>query len=111
VSNQPARAADPADSEETPAGAAIVRPLRHVRAVRERHLQQLGDRSRSGQSPSAQAWSWALGETAFAPVTGAATMFRLAWPISGLRSLKPTEGGWPVTSRGGLTARRQCCDG
>ena len=57
------------DDDAPPPGTAVVRPLRHVRAVRERHLQQLAERSQGPESRSARAWSWALGETAVAPVT------------------------------------------
>jgi hypothetical protein len=56
-----------------PVRTAIVRPLRHVRAVRQRHLEQLAGRSADGESRSARAWSWALGETATAPVSGRTT--------------------------------------
>jgi hypothetical protein len=55
-----------------PAGTAIVRPLRHVQAVRERHEQQIAERA-AGDSRSALAWSWALGESAVAPVTDRVT--------------------------------------
>ena len=34
------------DDTAPPAGTAIVRPLRHVRAVRERHLQRFADPGR-----------------------------------------------------------------
>lgn len=57
------------DDDAPPPGTAIVRPLRHVQAVRERHLEQLAERSLGPESRSARAWSWALGETAIAPVT------------------------------------------
>lgn len=57
------------DGDAPPPGTAIVRPLRHVQAVRERHLRQLAERSHGSTSRSARAWSWALGETAVAPVT------------------------------------------
>ena len=75
MSSQPGsgRTTNPAGDLGPPAGTAIVRPLRHVIAVRERHLQQLAERSLGGGSRSAQAWSWALGETDFSPVTGRMT--------------------------------------
>jgi len=52
-----------------PPGTAIVRPLRHVKAVRERQAPQLVERSGAIESRSARAWAWALGEAAAAPVT------------------------------------------
>jgi hypothetical protein len=57
------------DEDAAPAGTAIVRPLRHVKAVQERHAQELAARSIGAESRSARAWSWALGETGVAPVT------------------------------------------
>lgn len=61
--------ADQADDALPPSGSAIVRPLRHVRAVREHYLQRFADAAEAAVSRSARAWSWALGETALAPVT------------------------------------------
>jgi hypothetical protein len=61
------------DDEAPPDGTAIVRPLRHVQAVRERYLRRLADPSRAVASRSARAWAWALGESAAAPVTGRRT--------------------------------------
>jgi hypothetical protein len=58
----------PAD-EAPPPGTAIVRPLRHVRAVRERYMLRFTDAAQAAASRSARAWAWALGETAIAPVT------------------------------------------
>ena len=55
--------------EAPPPGTAIVRPLRHVRAVRERYLRQFADATEAAVSRSARAWSWALGETTLSPVT------------------------------------------
>jgi len=52
-----------------PQGTAIVRPLRHVRAVREHYLQRFADPGQAAASRAARAWAWALGETAAAPVT------------------------------------------
>ena len=46
-----------------------MRPLRHVRAVRERHLLRFTDDAQAAASRSARAWGWALGETAVAPAT------------------------------------------
>ena len=65
------RPVDPsqADDAAPPEGTAIVRPLRHVRAVRERYLQRFTDPAEAAASRSARAWAWALGETARAPVT------------------------------------------
>jgi hypothetical protein len=57
------------DDEAPPRGTAIVRPLRHVRAVRERHSRRFADPSEAAVSRSARAWGWALGEGAVAPVT------------------------------------------
>ncbi len=57
------------DDAVAPPGTAIVRPLGHVRAVRERHLHQFADRPKAAVSRSARAWAWALGETTTAPVT------------------------------------------
>jgi hypothetical protein len=57
------------DDTASPAGTAIVRPLRHVRAVRECYLQRFADPAGAAASRSARAWAWALGETAVAPVT------------------------------------------
>jgi hypothetical protein len=62
------------DDEAPPRGTAIVRPLRHVRAVRERYLRRFADPSEAATSRSAQAWAWALGESATAPVTDRLTM-------------------------------------
>jgi hypothetical protein len=61
------------DEDAVPAGTAIVRPLRHVKAVRERHAGELAARSVGAESRSVRAWSWALGETDVAPVTGRIT--------------------------------------
>jgi hypothetical protein len=58
-----------ADDDAPPPGTAIVRPMRHVRAVRERYLLRFTDPSQAAASRSARAWAWALGETAAAPVT------------------------------------------
>jgi hypothetical protein len=60
---------DQADDMAPPRGAAIVRPLRHVRAVQERYLQRFTDPGQITASRAARAWAWALGETATAPVT------------------------------------------
>jgi hypothetical protein len=75
MTNQNARQADSTsvDDDAAPAGTAIVRALRHVKAVRERHAQELAVRSVGAGSRSARAWSWALGETDIAPVTDRAT--------------------------------------
>src|ERR1022692_2731589 len=66
--------ADQVDDAEPPRGSAIVRPLRHVRAVRERHALRFANRSEAAASRSARAWAWALGETATAPVTDRPTV-------------------------------------
>lgn len=65
------RPVDPsqADDAAPPEGTAIVRPLRHVRAVRARYLQRFTDPAEAAASRSARAWAWALGEIALAPVT------------------------------------------
>ena len=57
------------DDEAAPPGTAIVRPLRHVLAVRERHARRFADPGKAAASRSARAWGWALGESAIAPVT------------------------------------------
>jgi hypothetical protein len=59
-----------ADDEGPPVNTAILRPLRHVRAVRQRCLEQFPDPADAATSPSARAWAWALGEIAVAPVSG-----------------------------------------
>jgi hypothetical protein len=59
------------DDEALPCGTAIVRPQRHVRAVRERDAGQSA--GPSAESCSARAWAWAIGESATAPVTGLVT--------------------------------------
>lgn len=62
----------PSDHDPPP-GTAIVRPLLHVRAVRERYLQRFSDPALAAASRSARAWAWALGETTTAPVTDQST--------------------------------------
>lgn len=62
-----------ADDLAPPSGTAVVRPLRHVRAVRERYLLRFADPAEAAASRSARAWAWALGETVTAPVTGRQT--------------------------------------
>lgn len=57
------------DDEAPPRGTAIVRPLRHVRAVRKHHALRFADPVEAAVSRSARAWAWALGENATAPVT------------------------------------------
>jgi hypothetical protein len=57
------------DDTVPPAGTAIVRPLRHVRAVRERYLRRFAGPAEAAASRSARAWAWALGEIAVAPVS------------------------------------------
>ena len=61
--------ADPAEDMAPPQGTAIMRPLRHVRAVRSRYLQRFTDPGQIAASRATRAWAWALGETATAPVT------------------------------------------
>lgn len=61
------------DDHAPPRGTAIVRPLRHVRAVRERHAASYDDPAEAAASRSARAWAWALGESTIAPVTGRRT--------------------------------------
>ena len=61
---------DRIDDHAPPGGTAIVRPLRHVRAVREHDAAQSADLS---EARSARAWAWALGESAAAPVTDRVT--------------------------------------
>jgi hypothetical protein len=62
----------PAD-DLPPHGTAIVRPLRHIRAVRERDMPGFADPAGAAASLAERAWAWALGETATAPVTGQQT--------------------------------------
>jgi hypothetical protein len=57
------------DETAPPPGTAIVRPWRHVQAVRERHAQQFTNPAEVAASRSVGAWGWALGETKIAPVT------------------------------------------
>jgi len=59
--------------DDPPPGTAIVRPLRHVRAVRQCYLQRFSDPAQAAASRSARAWAWTLGETTTAPVTDQAT--------------------------------------
>lgn len=59
---------EPGDNAPPP-GTAIARPLRHVRAVRERHLSGFADAAEATASRAARAWGWALGENGTAPVT------------------------------------------
>jgi hypothetical protein len=59
-----------ADDEGCPVNTAILRPLRHVRAVRQRYLQRFADPADAATSLSARAWARALGEIAVAPVSG-----------------------------------------
>ena len=65
------KSVDPGQTDGTapPEGTAIVRPLSHVRAVRERHMQRFADPAEAAASRSARVWAWALGESALAPVT------------------------------------------
>ncbi len=65
--------ADPADEDTPPPGTAIVRPLCHVRAVRERQALRSADPGDADASRAARAWAWALGECPTAPVTDAPT--------------------------------------
>ena len=60
---------DQADDELPPPGTAIVRPMRHVRAVREQHLLRFANPDEAAASRAARAWSWVLGEHPVAPVT------------------------------------------
>ena len=62
-------AADKADDALPPPGTAIVRPLRHVEAVRDRHLLRFTSPAEVVASRASRAWGWALGETPIAPVT------------------------------------------
>jgi hypothetical protein len=57
------------DDAAPPRGTAIVRPLCHVRAVREGHALRFTDPSEAAASRSARVWAWTLGESATAPVT------------------------------------------
>jgi len=68
-----------------PPGTAIVRPLRHVQAVRERHAQQFTDPYAAAASHSTRTWAWALGESTTAPVTNRET------PVPPTRSDIETE--------------------
>jgi hypothetical protein len=61
------------DNEAPPPVTAVVRPLSHVQAVRERYLLRFADPAEAAASRSARAWAWALGETTTAPVTARLT--------------------------------------
>jgi len=66
--------ADRLDDQAPPRGTAIVRPQRHVRAVREHDATQSADPSEAAaESFTARALAWALGESTTAPVTGRMT--------------------------------------
>ena len=65
--------ADPADEDAPPPGTAIVRPLRHIRAVRERQALCSANPGDTDASRAARAWAWALGECPTAPVTDRST--------------------------------------
>ena len=58
-----------AEGDAPPPGTEIVRPLRHVQAVRDRHAQQFADPAEVAVSRSGRAWAWALGESTIAPVS------------------------------------------
>jgi hypothetical protein len=58
------------NDDAPPRGTAIVRPLRHIRAVREHHARNYDTPAKAAASRSARAWAWAIGETTTAPVTG-----------------------------------------
>jgi hypothetical protein len=62
------------NDEAPPSGTAIVRPLCHVRAVRDRYLRRFADPAEAATSRSARAWAWALGENVTAPVTDRLTV-------------------------------------
>lgn len=61
--------AEQPDDALPPVGTTIVRPLRHVRAVRERHVLRFASPAEAAASRAARAWAWTLGETPIAPVT------------------------------------------
>jgi hypothetical protein len=62
------------NSDDAPSpGTAIVRPLRHVQAVREHHMLRFATPADATASRSARAWAWALGETSLSPVTNQET--------------------------------------
>lgn len=65
------KAVNPGETADAapPPGTAIVRPLRHVQAVRERYLRRFANSAEAAASRSARAWSWALGENVASPVT------------------------------------------
>ncbi len=60
-------------SDAPPPGTAIVRPLRHVQAVRERHMLRFATPADAAASRSVRAWAWALGENSLSPVTNQQT--------------------------------------
>lgn len=60
---------DQADDSSPPPGTAVVRQLRHVQVVRERHLLRFTSPAEAAASRAARAWAWALGEVAITPVT------------------------------------------
>ena len=49
--------ADQVDGDMLPSGTAVVRPWRHVQAVRERHAKQFADPAEAAASRSARAWA------------------------------------------------------
>lgn len=59
--------------DQPPPATAIVRPLRHVRGVRERHFLLFDDPAQATQSRAVRAWAWALGEGTLAPITDRGT--------------------------------------
>ena len=101
----------PSRRHGTATGTAIVRPLRHVRAVRERHSQRFADPAETAASRSARAWAWALGETATAPVTDRETRSRPPARRSKPRSPRPTNGACVATGKTARMPPRPSCAG
>jgi hypothetical protein len=83
--------ADQDNDKGPPSGTAIVRPLRHVRAVRQRHAIRYADPAELATSRSARAWAWALGENATSPVTDRRTAIPPSRPDIGAEIVAADE--------------------
>jgi hypothetical protein len=74
-----------------PPDTAIVRPLRHVRAVCERYLRRFAKPAEVASSRSARAWAWALGGAPPPLSPTARQLFHPAAPTSKPRSPPQTN--------------------
>lgn len=93
-------------------GTAIVRPVRHVQAVRDRFLPRFAEPTEVAVSRSARAWAWALGERApllRSPI--ARPLFRPAGPTSKPRSQRRMSDGCVATGTTVPMPPRPCCGG